>query len=235
MNDARRLSTKSEAWKTRNRKEFRIRDHWNWFLGPRRKPPSLETGIELQKISEKVEETVPLRDPDTFPDVSGQSKPVSRKKVKKKKKIRTELSSNDDDDEAESKPRQKNKVLKSDADVKPDSKFSGETKLRVKNSGKRDTEGDPRTSDPLNPSTDQKVSASSVDALWICSASLISIEGGRGEVKNVRNSNKTDESEAELDLEVENYLSEVEKRLSEPRKKVSLIVLKQFLAGPRER
>ena len=232
MNDARRLSTKSEAWKTRNRKEFRIRDHWNWFLGPRRKPPSLETGIELQKISEKVEETVPLRDPDTFPDVSGKSKPVSRKKVKKKKKIRTELSSSD---EAESKPRQKNQVLKSDADVKPDSKFSGETKLRVKNSGKRDTEGDPRTSDPLNPSTDQKVSASSVDALWICSASLISTEGGRGEVKNVRNSNKTDDSEAELDQEVETYLSEVEKRLSEPRKKVSLIVLKQFLVVPRER
>ena len=177
-----------------------------------------------------------MRDPDTFPDVSGKSKPVSRKKVKKKKKIRTELSSSDDDDdEAESKPRQKNQVLKSDADVKPDSKFSGETKLRVKNSGKRDTEGEPRTSDPLNPSMDQKVSASSVDALWICSASLISTEGGRGEIKNVRNSNKTDDSEAELDQEVENYLSEVEKRLSEPRKKVSLIVLKQFLAGPRER
>jgi hypothetical protein len=70
------------------------------------------------------------------------------------------------------------------------------------------------------------VATSPIDALWICSASLISTEGGRGEARTRKKADpwlpssqkaagaKVEASDEDLDHEVENYLLEVEKRLS---------------------
>jgi hypothetical protein len=115
----------------------------------------------------------------------------------------------------------------SDAIFKPDSNFLSDAKIFKPDSN------------VLSDAKLRHVANSPIDALWICSASLISTEGGRGEartseiarnlVENDRNSVEIDRnsveidrnsveddrnSDEDLDQEVEKYLKEVDKRLS---------------------
>ena len=259
---------KDDRSRFRFRRENRIRDPWSWLTGTRRKTKesSFENGIELQKIAEKVEEIVPLKNESKLSQ-SIDSKNVVRKKVKKKKKVRTEndFVSSDEDGvtqmlRADQSPTRELKLRQSDLNIskmrKTDQTLSFEANIfktdRNLTSDTRLYKTEPNllidakdesdnSCDAIVFKTDSKVlsdakmrqvESSPIDALWICSASLISTEGGRGEArpskndrnltKNVRNSDKKDRnldkldrnSDEDLDQEVEKYLKEVDKRLS---------------------
>ena len=265
--------------KFRYRRENRIRDPWSWLTGTRRKTKdsSLETGIELQKIAEKVEEIVPLKSSDFKLSEPVDSK--NRKKVKKKKKVRSENDFVSSEDEGvtqvrhayqsptrELKSRHSDlsltkmrktdpelssdaKVLKTDRNLSNDLQFytadqnllnavkveptvwSDAKIFRTDSNVLSDAIFKP-DSTVLSDAKLRHVASSPIDALWICSASLISTEGGRGEartsekarnlVENDRNSVEDDRnsveddrnSDEDLDQEVEKYLKEVDKRLS---------------------
>ena len=189
-------------WKYR--RENRIRDPWAWLTGTRKKPKNsgLETGLELDK---KVE-IIPLK---TFESslsrsnyVSEDSRNAIRKRIKKKKKARTEnsqqLTSSDEDELCDVTIKSSRHIDTSDVIKQrhPVTGFSGDAKLR-------------------------HTATSPIEALWICSASLISTEGGRGEARpegepphDVRASEDPRDLDKDLDQEVEKYLSEVDKRLS---------------------
>ena len=64
QNDPRRNWTKSDAWKFRHRREHRVRDPWKWLFGPKLNPVSRQNEIELLEISDKVDETVSLKQAD---------------------------------------------------------------------------------------------------------------------------------------------------------------------------
>ena len=285
--------------KFRYRRENRIRDPWSWLTGTRRKTKdsSLETGIELQKIAEKVEENVPLKSSDFKLSEPVDSK--NRKKVKKKKKVRSEnefVSSEDEGDtqvrhayqsptrelksrhsdlsltkmrktdpdlsvdanilktdrnisndlqfytadqnlskavQVESTIWSDAKVFKTDSNVLSDAKtfktdsnvLSDAMIFKQDSNDLSDAQIFKTYSNVLSDAKLRHVASSPIDALWICSASLISTEGGRGEartsekarnlIENDRNSVEDDRnSDEDLDQEVEKYLKEVDKRLS---------------------
>jgi len=209
-------------WK--HRRENRIRDPWAWLTGTRRKPKntSLESGIELDK---KVE-IIPLK---TFESslsrsnyVSEDSRNAIRKRIKKKKKVRAEncqqLTSSDEEEFCDVTVKSSRHtdicdVIKQRHIVGPS--FSGDAKL-------------------------SHAATSPIEALWICSASLISTEGGRGEARpegeppqDVRSPEDPPDLDKDLDQEVEKYLREVDKRLSgcplPDNFKVTLVLIKERL------
>ena len=259
--------------KFRYRRENRIRDPWSWLTGTRRKTKdsSLETGIELQKIAEKVEENVPLKSSDFKLSEPVDSK--NRKKLKKKKKVRSENEFVSSEDEGvtqvrhayqsptrELKSRHSDlsltkmrktdpdlsinaNILKTDRNISNDLQFytadqnlskafqvestvwSDAKFFKTDSNDLSDAKIFKPDSNVLSDAKLRHVANSPIDALWICSASLISTEGGRGEartsekarnlIENDRNSVEDDRnSDEDLDQEVEKYLKEVDKRLS---------------------
>ena len=201
-----KLKQKQES-RWRYRRENRIRDPWGWLTGTRKKSnrdTSIENGIELHKIEEIVA-PLNLKNNESLlarSDRVTTDKSVSRKRVKKKKKQKTASH----DESATSSDE--------DSDVtRQRFKDSNESKFRQFDSSFTEVDTHP------------------IEALWICSASLISTEGGRGEARPLEippdydqelelvaihdlELNIVPDLDKDLDQEVEKYLSEVDKRLS---------------------